>query len=110
MSADETVAIAKSQEETPARRVLAAVAMSGDAALDVESLFYSHITLLNYFGASIVRSAAAEFLVRIFIKVWPAKMISTFALQSPRLTARSTTSNLSAFAERLSRSPHVDCF
>jgi hypothetical protein len=86
MSADEAVAIAKSQEQTPARRVLAAVAMSSDTSLDVESLFYSHVTLLNYFASSIVRSTAAEFLVRIFTKVWPAKMISTFALQSPRLT------------------------
>ena len=86
MPAGEAVVIAKSQEETPARRVLAAVAMSGDTSLDVESVFYSHVTLLNYFASSIMRSTAAESLVCIFTNVWPAKMISTFALQSPRLT------------------------
>jgi hypothetical protein len=86
MSVDEAATIARSEQEVPARRVLAAVKMSVDTALDVESLFYSHVTLLNYFAASVVRSAAAEFLVRIFTKVWRAKMLSTFALQSPRLT------------------------
>jgi hypothetical protein len=89
MTAHETLSVATSQEEPPQRRVLAAVALSGDTALDVESLFYSHVTILSFFAGSIVRSAASESLVIIFAKIWPAKMISTFALQSPRLTVPS---------------------
>ena len=86
MTSEEAVRIAKSEEQNQTRRILAVIRISSDITLDVETLFYSHATILNFFGASIVRSTAAEFLVSIVGKIWPGKMISTFALQSPRLT------------------------
>ncbi|HKP04569.1 MAG TPA: hypothetical protein VJU77_14555 [Chthoniobacterales bacterium] len=86
MATEDAVVIAKSEEQPRERRLLAALRMSADKTLDVDSIFYSHVTILVFFSASIVRSTAAEVLVAILARVWPAKMISTFALQSPRLT------------------------
>ena len=86
LTAEEAVKIARCDDEKMERRILAAVRMSADRSLDVENTFYGHVTLMNLFAGSIARGSAAESLADIFAETWRSKMISTFALRSPKLS------------------------